>query len=73
MLRLIVIAALILFGSACSRIEFAYRNAGSLLQYYAWKTVRTSATQRDQWQPVLEATLDTITNKNKNKNKNCLL
>jgi len=71
MLRLIVIAALILFGSACNRIEFAYRNADSLLQYYAWKTVRTSATQRDQWQPVLEATLDTITNKN--KNKNCLL
>ena len=57
MLRLIVIAALILFGSACSRIEFAYRNADSLLQYYAWKTVRTSATQRDQWQPVVQTTL----------------
>ncbi len=57
MLRLIVIAVLILFGSACSRIEIAYQNADSLLQYYAWKTVRTSAAQRDQWQPVLQTTL----------------
>ena len=57
MLRLIVIAVLILFGSACSRIEIAYQNADSLLQYYAWKTVRTSAAQRDQWQPVVQTTL----------------
>lgn len=57
MLRLIVIAVLILFGSACSRSEIAYQNADSLLQYYAWKTVRTSAAQRDQWQPVLQSTL----------------
>jgi hypothetical protein len=57
MLRLIVIAVLILFGSACSRIEIAYQNADSLLQYYAWTTVRTSAAQRDQWQPVLQTTL----------------
>ena len=57
MLRLIVIAVLILFGSACSRTEIAYQNADSLLQYYAWKTVRTSATQRDQWQPVVQTTL----------------
>jgi len=57
MLRLIVIAVLILFGSACSRSEIAYQNADSLLQYYAWKTVRTSAAQRDQWQSVLQTTL----------------
>ena len=57
MLRLIVIAVLMLFGSACSRIEIAYQNADSLLQYYAWKTVRTSAAQRDQWQPVVQTTL----------------
>ena len=55
--RLIVITVLILFGSACSRTEVAYQNADSLLQYYAWKTVRTSATQRDQWQPVVQTTL----------------
>ena len=57
MLRLIVIAILILIGSACSRTEIAYQNADSLLQYYAWKTVRTSAAQRDQWQPVVQTTL----------------
>jgi hypothetical protein len=55
--RLIVIAILILFSSACSRVEFTYRNADSLLQYYAWTTVDTSAAQREQWQPVLETTL----------------
>ena len=55
--RFIAIAVLILFGSACSRTEIAYENADSLLQYYAWKTVRTSSAQRDQWQPVLQTTL----------------
>jgi len=55
--RLIVIALLTLFGSACSRTELAYRNADSLLEYYAWKTVHTSAAQRDHWQPVLQSTL----------------
>ncbi|MEN8800475.1 MAG: DUF6279 family lipoprotein [Thiogranum sp.] len=55
--RLIVIAVLILFGSACSRTELAYRKADSLLEYYTWKTVRTSAAQRNQWQPVLQTTL----------------
>lgn len=55
--RLIVIAVLTLFGSACSRVELTYRNADSLLEYYAWKTVHTSAAQRDQWQPVLQTTL----------------
>jgi len=55
--RLIVIAVLTLLCSACSRTEFTYRNADSLLEYYAWKTVRTSAAQRDHWQPVLQTTL----------------
>lgn len=55
--RLIVIAALILLVSACSRTEFAYSNADWLLNYYAWKTVHTSAAQRDHWEPVLQTTL----------------
>jgi len=57
MLRFVVIAILTLFASACSRTEFAYRNADGLLQYYAWKTVSTSTAQRDHWQPVLRNTL----------------
>lgn len=55
--RLIVIAALTLFSTACSRTELGYRNADSLLEYYAWKSVRTSSAQRGQWQPVLQTTL----------------
>lgn len=55
--RLIVIAVLTLLCSACSRTELTYRNADSLLGYYAWKAVRTSAAQRDHWQPVLQTTL----------------
>lgn len=55
--RLFVIAVLTLFGAACSRSELAYRNADSLLEYYAWKTVRTSAAQREHWRPVLQTTL----------------
>jgi len=55
--RIILIALLTLLCSACSRSEFAYRNADSLLGFYAWKTVRTSAAQRDHWQPVLQTTL----------------
>ena len=57
MLRLIVIAVLIASGAACSRTEFAYRNADWLLEYYAWKTTHASDTQLDQWQPVLQTTL----------------
>ena len=57
MLRLAVIAIITLLASACSRTELAYRNADSLLEYYAWKTVRTSSAQRDHWQPVLQTTL----------------
>ena len=29
------------------------------LEYYAWKTVDTTAAQREQWQPVLQTTLHT--------------
>jgi hypothetical protein len=57
MLRLIVIAALIATGAACSRTEFAYRNADRLLGYYAWKTVAANSAQRDRWRPLLETTL----------------
>ena len=57
MVRLIVISVLTLIVSACSRTEFIYRNADLLLEYYAWKTMQTSAAQRDHWQPVLQTTL----------------
>jgi hypothetical protein len=57
MLRLVVIAALIATGAACSRTEFAYRNADRLLGYYAWKTVAANSAQRDRWRPLLETTL----------------
>ena len=57
MIRLVAIVALILFGSACSRTELAYRHADWLLEYYARKTVAASADQREDWQPVLAATL----------------
>ena len=57
MLRLIVITALIAAGTACSRAEFAYRNADRLLGYYAWKTVAANSAQRDRWGPLLETTL----------------
>ena len=57
MLRVTTIVILIVLCSACSRTEFAYRNADWLLEYYTWKTLHTSNAQRDQWQPLLQATL----------------
>jgi len=57
MLRFTAIALLTLAVAACGRTELAYRNADRLLGYYTWKTVHASAAQRDDWQPVLQATL----------------
>jgi len=57
MLRVATIAILIVLCSACSRTEFAYRNADWLLEYYAWKTVDASSAQRDHWRPRLQTTL----------------
>lgn len=57
MLRLAVILMLIVLSSACSRTEFAYRNADTLLEYYAWKIVRINDVQEDRWQPVLQSVL----------------
>lgn len=57
MRRVATITILIVLCSACSRTEFAYRNADWLLEYYAWKAVQTSTTQRHHWQPLLQATL----------------
>ena len=57
MLRLVIITVLIATGAACSRTEFAYRNADRLLGYYAWKTVAANSAQRDRWRPLLETTL----------------
>ncbi len=57
MVRLAVIVMLAVFISACSRAEFAYRNADWLLDYYAWQTVRINKAQRDYWQPLKKAAL----------------
>jgi ribosomal protein S16 len=57
MLRLVIIAALIVTGSACSRTDLAYRNADRLLGYYAWQTVDAGSAQRERWRPVVETTL----------------
>jgi hypothetical protein len=57
MVRLVVIALLNLLVSACSRTEFAYRNADWLLEYYVRRTVDASAPQREDWRPVLASTL----------------
>ena len=57
MKRFVAIAILAVLVSACSRAEFTYRKADWLLEYYAWKAVRTSADQRDDWQPLLQTTL----------------
>lgn len=57
MLRAVVIAVLVVLGSACSRVEFTYRNADWLLEYYAWQTVSINAAQLEQWQPLLQSTL----------------
>lgn len=57
MLRIAVLAILLVVTSACSRTEFAYRKADWLLEYYAWKTLDASDSQLDDWQPVLQTTL----------------
>lgn len=57
MIRLLLLTALIIVGCACSRTDLAYRNADRLLSYYAWKTVDPTPAQRDQWQPVLDDTI----------------
>jgi hypothetical protein len=57
MLRPVVITMLAVLSSACSRAEFAYRNADWLLEYYAWQTVSINEAQLEQWQPLLQSTL----------------
>ncbi|MGB5439645.1 MAG: DUF6279 family lipoprotein [Gammaproteobacteria bacterium] len=57
LLRLAIIALLAVLISACSRADFAYRNADWLLEYYAWRSVRINEAQRDYWQPLMQATL----------------
>ena len=57
MLRIVIVVFLGVLVSACSRTQLAYRNADWLLEYYAGKTIDISAVQRDQWRPVLVATL----------------
>jgi hypothetical protein len=48
---------LAVLGSACSRVEFGYRNADWLLEYYAWQTVSVNEAQLEQWEPLLQSTL----------------
>ncbi len=57
MRQIIYILVATLLGAACSRTDVAYRNSDKLLEYYSWKTVRTSQAQRDNWRPVLQTTL----------------
>lgn len=57
MLRLILVALLTIPGYACNRTELAYRNADRLLEFYAWQAVDVSATQRQDWRPLLQNTL----------------
>jgi len=57
MLRPVIIILLAVLGSACSRAEFAYRNADWLLEYYAWQSVSIDKSQLEQWRPLLQSTL----------------
>jgi hypothetical protein len=57
MLRIVAIVVLTALGSACSVPGLVYRNADWQLEYYAWKTVRTTSAQRHDWQPLLQTTL----------------
>ena len=57
LLRPVVITVLAFLGSACSRVEFAYRNADWRLEYYAWQTVSINQAQLEQWRPLLQSTL----------------
>ncbi|MGD8630429.1 MAG: DUF6279 family lipoprotein [Gammaproteobacteria bacterium] len=57
MLRPVIIILLAVLGSACSRAEFAYRNADWLLEYYAWQSVSINKSQLEQWRPLLQSTL----------------
>jgi hypothetical protein len=55
--RGLVLCLLLALGSGCSRSEFAYRNADWFIERYARHAVDLSDTQREQWQPVVQATL----------------
>jgi len=57
MSRIVVVVFVGVLLSACSRTQLAYRNADWLLEYYAGQTIDISTAQREQWQPVLVATL----------------
>mgnify|MGYP001818916414 FL=1 len=57
MSRIAVVVFLSVLVFACSRTQLAYSNADWLLEYYAGQTIDISAVQREQWRPVLLATL----------------
>jgi len=57
MSRIAVVVFLSVLVFACSRTQLAYSNADWLLEYYAGQTIDISAVQREQWRPVLAATL----------------
>ena len=54
-IAVVVFLSVLVFG--CSRTQLAYSNADWLLEYYAGQTIDISAVQREQWRPVLVATL----------------
>lgn len=57
MSRIAVVVFLSVLVFACSRTQLAYSNADWLLEYYAGQTIDISAVQREQWRPLLLATL----------------
>ena len=57
MSRIAAVVFLSVLVFACSRTQLAYSNADWLLEYYADKAIDISAVQREQWRPVLLATL----------------
>ncbi len=57
MSRVLVIALVCFLVSACSRVEFAYRNADWFLEYQADRAVDITAIQLDLWEPLLIDTL----------------
>ena len=57
MSRITVVVFLSVLVFACSRTQLAYSNADWLLEYYAGQTIDISAVQREQWRPLLLATL----------------
>lgn len=55
--RILIAALLIALAAGCSRTGFAYRNADWFIERYARQVVDINATQRERWEPLVQATL----------------